>query len=119
LPSAADNYPQNVIPDICLPRTNAPIALTLTNLSRGQMSGTVGPYFSEGGQVSRAYDRKRTRIAGTIADIILGIERVYKHVLANISRSRYNTSALWTKWNGARSRLVHFIAGEGCLRRHA
>jgi len=37
----------------------------------------------------------------------------YKHVLANISRSRYNTPAVWTKWNGPRSRRVDFIAGEG------
>jgi len=43
----------------------------------------------------------------------------YKHVLANISRSRYNTPAVWTKWNGARSRRVDVIAGEGSLRRHA
>jgi len=41
------------------------------------------------------------------------------HVIANISRSRYNTPAIWTKWNGARSRRVVFIAGEGSLRRHA
>ena len=41
----------------------------------------------------------------------------YKHVLANILRSRYNTSAVWTKWKGARSRRVDFIAGEGSLRR--
>jgi len=34
-------------------------------------------------------------------------------VLANISRSRYNTPAVWTKWDGARSRHVYFIAGEG------
>jgi len=26
---------------------------------------------------------------------------------------------LWTKWNGARSKRVDFIAGEGSLRRHA
>jgi len=45
----------------------------------------------------------------------LGIE----HVLANISRSRYNTPAVWTKWNSARRRRVDFIAGEGSLRRHA
>jgi len=30
------------------------------------------------------------------------------HVLANISRSRYSTAAVWTKWNG-----------EGSLRQHA
>ena len=24
----------------------------------------------------------------------------YKHVLANILRSRYNTPGVWTKWNG-------------------
>ena len=28
----------------------------------------------------------------------------YKHVLANIARLRYNSPAVWTKWNGARSR---------------
>ena len=33
----------------------------------------------------------------------------YKHVLANISRSRCNTPAVWTKWNGAHSRRVHCI----------
>jgi len=38
-------------------------------------------------------------------------------VLANISR--YNTPALWTKWNGARSRRVDVIIGEWSLRRHA
>ena len=38
-------------------------------------------------------------------------------VLANVLRSRYNTPAVWTKWNGARSRRVDFIAGEGSLRR--
>jgi len=43
----------------------------------------------------------------------------YKHVRANISRSRYNTPAVWTKWNGARSRRVDAIAGEGSLRRYA
>ena len=38
-----------------------------------------------------------------------------KHVLANISRSRCNTRAVWTKWNGlvadnfARSSRVDFI----------
>ena len=37
------------------------------------------------------------------------------HVLANISRSRYNTPSVWTKWNCARSRRVHVIAGEGVL----
>ena len=36
--------------------------------------------------------------------ITLGIESEYKYVLANMSRSRYNTPAVWTKWNGARSR---------------
>ena len=36
-----------------------------------------------------------------------------------ISHQRYNTFAVWTKWNGARSRRVDFIAGEGSLRRHA
>ena len=36
----------------------------------------------------------------------LGIERV----CANILRSRCNTPAVWTKWNGARSRHVDFIA---------
>ena len=40
------------------------------------------------------------------------------HVLANILRSRYNTPAVWTKWNGARSRRVDVIAGDGSLRRH-
>jgi len=33
-------------------------------------------------------------------------------------RSRYNTPAVWTKWNGARSRRVNFIAGKGSLHRH-
>ena len=28
-------------------------------------------------------------------------------------RVRVTTPAVWTKWNGARSRLVDFIAGEG------
>ena len=46
--------------------------------------------------------------------IKLGIERV-KHVLANILRSRYDTPAVWTKWNGARSRRVDVSAGEGSL----
>ena len=41
------------------------------------------------------------------------------HVLANSSRSCCNTTAVCTKWNGARSRRVDFIAGEGSLRRHA
>ena len=50
--------------------------------------------------------------------ITLGIESEYKHVLANMSRSRYNTPAVWTKRNGARSRRVDVIAGEGSLRRH-
>jgi len=36
-----------------------------------------------------------------------------------ISRSHYNTSRVWTKWNGARNRCVHFIAAEGSLRRYA
>jgi len=27
--------------------------------------------------------------------------------------------AVWTKWNGARRRRVHFVAGEESLRRHA
>jgi len=34
-------------------------------------------------------------------------------------RVRVTTPAVWTKWNGARSRRVDFIAGEGSLRRHA
>jgi len=34
-------------------------------------------------------------------------------------RSRYNTPAVWTKWNGTRSRRVDFIADEGSLRQHA
>jgi len=34
-------------------------------------------------------------------------------------RVRVNTPAVWTKWNGARSRRVDFIAGEGSLRWHA
>jgi len=38
---------------------------------------------------------------------------MYKHVLANISRSRYNTPAVWTKWNGAHSRRVDVSAGNG------
>jgi len=46
-------------------------------------------------------------------------ESEYKHVLANISRSHYNTRAVWTKWKGARSRRVDFIGGKGSLRRHA
>jgi len=41
----------------------------------------------------------------------------YKHVLANISRLRHNTPAVWTTCNGARSRRVDVIAGEGSLRR--
>ena len=44
---------------------------------------------------------------------------VNQHVLANISHSRYNTPAVWTKWNGTRSRRVHVIAGEESLCRHA
>jgi len=31
----------------------------------------------------------------------------------------YNTPAVWTKWNGARSKRVDVIADEGSLRRHA
>jgi len=34
-------------------------------------------------------------------------------------RVRVTTPAVWTKWNGACSRQVDFIAGEGSLRRHA
>jgi len=43
----------------------------------------------------------------------LGIESEYKHVFANISRSRYNTPAVGTKWNGARSRRVDFYRRRG------
>jgi len=38
---------------------------------------------------------------------------MYSQKIANISPSRYNTPAVWTKWSGARSRRVDFIAGEG------
>jgi len=34
-------------------------------------------------------------------------------------RVRVTTPAVWTKWNGVRSRHVDFVAGEGSLRRHA
>ena len=34
-------------------------------------------------------------------------------------RVHVTTPAVWMKWNGARSRTVNFIAGEGSLRRHA
>ena len=40
-------------------------------------------------------------------------------LVANISRSRYESPAIWTKWNGAPSRRVDFIADEGSLRQHA
>ena len=45
--------------------------------------------------------------------------RASTSILTNISRSRYNTPAVWTKLNGARSRQVDFIAGERSLRRMA
>ena len=48
----------------------------------------------------------------------LGIESEYKHVFANISRSRYNTPAVGTKWNGARMPHTHTThAGEDSPRR--
>ena len=55
----------------------------------------------------------------------LGIERVQacRPLLANISRSRYNTPAVGTAslqiTSRMQSRRVDFIAGEGSLRRHA
>jgi len=36
----------------------------------------------------------------------------YKHILANISRSRYNTPAVWTKWNALVADNVAHAAGE-------
>jgi len=44
------------------------------------------------------------------------MERVlYKHVLTNISRSRYNTPAVWTKWNGLVADNVAHAAGAPIL----
>ena len=39
----------------------------------------------------------------------------YKHVLANISRSRCNARALWTKWNCLVADNVAHAAGESIL----
>jgi len=60
-------------------------------------------------------------------------QMVLSHDNSIIARQRASTSmysltfrvrvtrprSIWTKWNGARSRRVNFIAGEGSLRRHA
>jgi len=40
---------------------------------------------------------------------------VYKHVLTNISRSRYNTPAVWTKWNSLVADNVAHAAGAWIL----
>ena len=39
----------------------------------------------------------------------------YKHVLANISRSRCNARALWTKWNGLVADNVAHAASASIL----
>jgi len=55
----------------------------------------------------------------TQSKVKVKVTGLLKYVLANISRSRFNTAAVRTKWNGARSRRVDFVAGEGSLGRHA
>jgi len=39
----------------------------------------------------------------------------HKHVLANISRLRYNTPAVWTKWNGLVADNIVHAAGASIL----
>jgi len=40
---------------------------------------------------------------------------MYKHVLANISRSRHNIPAVWMKWNGLVADNVAHAAGASTL----
>jgi len=71
-------------------------------------------------------DRQTTSVAIGCIWLVLqcGLTVITRHwastsVYSVIFRVHVPNPSVWTKWNGARSRCIDFIAGERSLRRHA